>query len=178
MMISSKWVRVLLLVCAAHSAGAWAVDGVSLELGQGDGARMGRAGLQWKWDQQWFKGGQAHVGGYWDLSLGHWTRDALPGQNHRITEIGLRPTFRLQQNSGQGLYAEASVGFHLLSDTTLGPKRFGTTFQFSEHLGVGYQFGAKRALDIGLRYQHLSNAGIKQPNNGINITQVRAQYWF
>lgn len=178
MTLCSKWVRMLLLTCAALPACAWAVDGVSFELGQGDSARMGRAGLQWKWDQQWLKGSQVHVGGFWDLSVGHWTRDALPGLNRRITEIGLTPTFRLQQNSGQGLYVEAAIGFHLLSDTTLGPRRFGTTFQFSEHLGIGYQFGAKRAFDIGLRYQHLSNAGIKQPNNGINFTQVRAQYWF
>ena len=157
---------------------AAAIDGVSLELGQGDGANMGRVGLQWDWNKQWLKGDQWHVGGYWDLSLGHWTRDALPGQNDNLTEIGLTPTFRLQQNDGKGLYGEAAVGFHLLSNTSLGPKRFSTSFQFGDHLGVGYRFGAKGAFDLGLRFQHLSNASIKRPNNGINFSQVRVQYWF
>jgi hypothetical protein len=158
---------------------AAAIDGVSFELGQGDGADMGRVGLQWKWNSQWFKGDQWHVGGFWDLSLGHWRRDSvLPGHNDNITEIGLTPTLRLQQNDGKGLYAEAGVGFHLLSRTSLGPKRFSTMFQFGDHLGVGYRFGAKGEFDLGLRYQHLSNASIKRPNNGINFTQVRVQYWF
>ncbi len=160
------------------SGSAAAVDGVSFELGQGDGADMGRVGLQWNWNKQWLKGDQWHVGGYWDLSLGHWKRDALPGQNDNLTEIGLTPTFRLQQNDGRGLYGEAAIGFHLLSNTSLGPKRFSTSFQFGDHLGMGYRFGTKGAFDLGLRYQHLSNGSIKRPNNGINFTQVRLQYWF
>ncbi|MEQ1772196.1 MAG: acyloxyacyl hydrolase [Burkholderiales bacterium] len=157
---------------------AAAVDGVSFELGQGDSANMGRVGLQWNMNKQWLKGDQWHVGGFWDLALGHWTRDALPGQKDNLTEIGLTPSLRLQQNSGKGLYAEGGIGFHLMSRTSLGTKRFGTPFQFGNHLGVGYRFGPKGALDLGLRYQHLSNASIKQPNNGINFTQVRVQYWF
>jgi hypothetical protein len=157
---------------------AAAVDGVSFELGQGDSADMGRVGLQWNYDKQWLRGDRWHVGGYWDLSLGHWRRDALPAQNNSLTEIGLTPTLRLQQNDGSGVYAEAGIGAHLLSKTSLGSKRFSTSFQFGNHLGFGYRFGAKNALDLGVRYQHLSNASIKQPNNGINFTQVRLQYWF
>jgi lipid A 3-O-deacylase len=169
---------VALAGCMAAGS-ATAVDGVALEFGQGNSTDMGRIGLQWSWNKQWFKGDQWHVGGFWDLSLGHWRRDnTLPGQNDSITEIGLTPTLRLQRNDGTGPYAEAGIGFHLLSRTSLGPKRFSTAFQFGDHLGIGYRFGAKGALDLGLRYQHLSNASIKRPNNGINFTQVRLQYWF
>ena len=168
----------VLLGCLTGGS-ASAVDGVAFELGRGDGADMGRVGLQWKWSKQWFKGNQWHVGGFWDLSLGHWRRDdTLPGQNDSITEIGLTPTLRLQQNDGKGLYAAAGIGFHLLSSTSLGPKRFRTAFQFGDHVGIGYRFGEKGVFDLGLRYQHLSNASIKRPNNGINFTQLRLQYWF
>lgn len=157
----------------------WAVDGVSLEAGRGDSTNMGRIGLQWNWNKQWLKGDQWHVGGYWDLTLGHWRRDdVLPGQNEDITEIGLTPTFRVQQNDGTGLYFEGAIGFHLLSRTSLGPRRFSTKFQFGDHLGIGYRFGARNAFDIGLRFQHLSNASIKRPNNGINFGQIRIQYSF
>jgi hypothetical protein len=168
---------VLLTGCLAASS-ATAVDGVSFELGQGNNAHMGRVGLLWNTNKQWLKGDQWHVGSVWDLSVGHWTRDALPGQNDSLSEIGLTPSLRLQQNSGSGLYAEGGVGLHLLSRTSLGSKRFSTSFQFGNHVGIGYRFGAKGALDLGLRYQHLSNAGIKHPNNGINFTQARLQYWF
>ncbi|MCW5568831.1 MAG: acyloxyacyl hydrolase [Dokdonella sp.] len=156
-----------------------AVDGVSVELGRGDGTDMGRIGLQWDWNKRWFPGQNWHLGGYWDLALGYWDRGGvLPGQNDSITEIGLTPVFRLQQNDLKGLYAEAAIGFHLLSRTSLGDKRFSTRFQFGDHLGVGYRFGARGEYDLGLRYQHLSNGSIKKPNNGINFAQIRFQYRF
>ena len=51
-----------------------------------------------------------------------------------------------------------------------------TAFQFGNHIGVGYRFGAKGSYDLGYRFQHLSNASIKRPNAGINFNQVRLQY--
>jgi opacity protein-like surface antigen len=157
---------------------AAAVDGIAVEAGNGDSTDMGRLALQWDWNKRWFEGGDWHLGGYWDLGLGYWHRDALPGQNDSITEIGFTPVFRLQRNDRTGPYAEAAIGFHLLSKTTIGDKRLSTAFQFGDHLGVGYRFGVKGAFDLGYRYQHLSNGGIKEPNNGINFNQVRLQYHF
>ena len=45
-------------------------------------------------------------------------------------------------------------------------------------LRLGYRFGAKGAFDLSYRYQHLSNGGIKHPNNGVNFNQIRLQYHF
>src|SRR5262245_31838423 len=164
---------------AVASAPALALDGVAVEAGKGDSSDMGRIAVQWDWNKRWFQGTDWHLGGYWDLGIGYWKwKDALPGQNEDTVEIGLTPVFRVQRKDLQGLYGEAAIGFHLLSKTSLGDKRFSTAFQFGDHLGVGYRFGAKSALDLGYRYQHLSNASIKHPNNGINFTQVRLQYWF
>ena len=165
-------------VLALASLPALAVDGFSLEAGNGDGADMGRVGIQWDWKKRWFEGGNWHLGGYWDLSLGYWHRDALPGQNESITDIGLTPVFRIQQNDLKGLFGEAAIGFHLLSRTSLGEKRFSTAFQFGDHLGLGYRFGSRGEYELSYRYQHLSNASIKRPNNGINFNQIRFQYHF
>ena len=166
----------LSLACLTGAAGA--VDGISLEAGSGDGADMARVGLQWQWKSRWFQGENWHLGGYWDLALGYWHRSSPPGYNEDITEIGLTPVFRFQRNDLKGPYLEAAVGFHLLSRTSLGDKRFSTQFQFGDHLGAGLRFGAKGEFDLGYRFQHLSNAGIKRPNDGINFHQVRLQYHF
>ena len=157
---------------------ARAVDGISIEAGSGDGADMARVGIQWHWKSQWFQGQDWHVGGYWDLALGRWQRNSAPGFNEDITEIGLTPVFRLQRNDLQGPYLEAAIGFHLLSRTSLGDKRFSTQFQFGDHLGAGLRFGAKGAFDLGYRFQHLSNGDIKRPNDGISFHQIRFQYHF
>ncbi len=174
--------------CLLAAAMAWsslasgvalAIDGVAVEIGNGDGTDMARIALQSDWRKQWFGGSNWHLGGYWDFSLGQWQRnDVRAGQNEDITELGVTPVFRLQQNDRRGLYAEAGIGFHFLSRTSLGDKRFSTAFQFGDHLGVGYRFGAKGAYDLSYRYQHLSNGGIKNPNSGINFNQIRLQYHF
>lgn len=163
---------------AAAPAKAAAVDGVAVEAGSGDSTEMGRVAVQWDWGKRWFQGADWHLGGYWDLGAGYWRRDALPSQNEDIVEIGLTPVFRIQRNGLTGPYAEAGIGFHLLSRTQIGDKRLSTKFQFGDHIGVGYRFGAKGAWDVSYRFQHLSNAGIKRPNNGINFHQVRLQYHF
>jgi hypothetical protein len=163
----------------AMSAPALALDGIALEAGTGDSTDMGRVAVQWDWKSRWFQGREWHLGGYWDLGAGHWRwSGAAPGQNEDITEIGLTPVLRFQPNDLRGPYVEAGIGFHLLSRTSIGSKRFSTMFQFGDHVGIGYRFGAKGAFDVGYRFQHLSNASIKKPNNGINFHQIRLQYHF
>jgi lipid A 3-O-deacylase len=158
---------------------AMAADGLAVEAGGGDGTDMGRIAVQWDWNKRWFQGSEWHLGGYWDLGLGYWRRDdVLPGQNDDIAEIGFTPVFRFQRNGLTGPYFEGGIGAHLLSRTSIGDKRLSTRFQFGDHLGLGYRFGAKGAWDLGYRFQHLSNGGIKKPNDGVNFHQVRLQYWF
>lgn len=154
-----------------------AVDGVAIESGQDHRTDMWRVGAQWQWSQRWLQGEQWHVGGFWDLGLAQWQQD-VPGTRSRLWEIGLTPVFRLQANDLRGVYLEAGIGAHLLEATSLGNKHFGSAFQFGDHIGFGYRFGARGEFDLSYRYQHLSNAGIKLPNSGLDSNQVRLQYWF
>ena len=150
-----------------------AVDGFAAEAGGGNGVDLWRIGAQWKWQKKWFTGGAWHLGGYWDLQLGQWDGAS------NVTDIGLTPTFRFEPSSGYGPYVEAAIGFHYLSSKNIaGGKQFSTHFQFGDHIGAGYRFGDKGRYDIGVRLQHLSNAGIKRPNPGINFALVRFQYHF
>lgn len=182
--MTKSWIAGLALVTGLASGSAAAVDGMSIQGGvgagssDGSGTNMARIALQWDWKQRWFRGATWHVGGFWNLGAGYWQRDALPGQNDDLAEIGLTPVFRFQQNDLRGPYIEAGVGAHLLSSTSLGDKRFSTSFQFGSHLGVGYRFGDKQAFDLGYAYQHLSNADIKKPNDGIDFHEIRLQYHF
>ena len=170
----------LLLVPSAR-----AVDGMSFELGTSDSSNasvdMGRIGIQWNWSKSWAISQNWQIGGFWDLSFGYWSNSSPQKTTNGISEIAFTPTFRLQQtNMGPfSPYLEGAIGFHLLSDTSVSQeRRFSTQFQFGDHIGVGIRFGQKHAMDLGYRYQHLSNAGIKEPNQGINFHQLRFQYHF
>jgi lipid A 3-O-deacylase len=167
------------LLAALSSAPALALDGLAIELGRGEGVDRARVGLQWDWNRQLLKFSDWHLGGYWDASLAQWhDGEVRPGQNDSITDLGFTPVFRVQANSLTGPYFEAGIGLHLLSHTQIGDKRLSTAFQFGDHLGFGYRFGAKSAFDVGYLFQHHSNASIKRPNPGINFHQVRLQYHF
>lgn len=166
---------------AAASPASRAVDGISVEAGNGNATDMARIGLQWDWQKKWFTGGSWHVSGYWDASLGYWHGHSAAGDNQNITDIGLTPVFRLQQNNPSGVapYLEGAIGFHLLSRTFINADRkFGSSFQFGDHVGAGIRFGPKGAYDLSYRFQHLSNGGIKEPNQGINFNQIRFAYHF
>jgi len=162
-----------------------AVDGVSLEYGSSDSSNasvdMGRVGVQWNWSKRWALSSDWHIGGYWDLSLGYWSNDSAQRTNSSITDLGFTPVLRIQPTNPGAVapYAEAAIGFHLLSNTSVSTeRRFSTMFQFGDHVGFGLRFGPRHAYELGYRYQHLSNASIKRPNQGINFNQVRFQYHF
>jgi len=184
-----KFLSVVATVLMFASPSAFAVDGYSFEYGKSDSSNssvdMYRLGMLWDWDKKLVEFGGWHVGGFWDVSLGFWDNKS-PFQTptysaSSIAEIGLTPTFRLQQNTISGIspYAELAVGFHFLSKTYVGAQRqFGSSFQFGDHIGAGIRFGDKGQYDIGYRYQHLSNGGLKGPNQGINYNIIRLQYRF
>ena len=57
-------------------------------------------------------------------------------------------------------------------------REFSTTFQFTEQLGGGRNFGSRGEHEVSVRVQHFSNGGIKEPNPGENFWQVRYLYRF
>ena len=171
----------LLSACPA----ALAVDGISFEYGDSDSSNTRvnayRIGAQWNWNKKLIEAGNWHLGGFWEANLGYWDNRSNGRTADELFDIGFTPVFRLQQNSITGLspYAELGVGIHFLSRTSVSTQRqFGSSFQFGDQIGAGVRFGDRGRYDIGYRYQHLSNAGIKQPNQGINFHQLRLQYHF
>jgi hypothetical protein len=164
---------------------AHAVDGASFAYGKSDSTnadvQLYRIGLQWDWKKKWFDTGSWHLGGYWEVDAGYWNNDSVGKTHDSLADIGFTPVFRFQPNNAAGFspYVEAAIGIRFVSATSVSSQRaFGSSFQFGDHLGVGFRFGDKGQYDLGYRYQHMSKAGLKDPNPGINFHQLRLQYWF
>jgi lipid A 3-O-deacylase len=170
-----------LLVALLLTGNAWAVDGVSFELGNGDYTDTARIGAIWNWKKQWFTNGNWLVTGFLEASAGSWRGKSHGGNNQTITDLGITPVFRFQQKNPSGIapYLEGAIGFHLISPTYVyATRRFGSAFQFGDHVGFGVRFGDRQQFDLGYRLQHLSNGDIKEPNTGIDIEEVRFAYRF
>jgi lipid A 3-O-deacylase len=96
-----------------------------------------------------------------------WRVPDIRGTNRRF-DLNATPVWRSMNSWG---YVEAGIGGYLLSKTINSPEhRLPSSFQFGSHLGVGVRLGEGT---IGVALQHLSNAGLKQPNGGIDLILVQ-----
>lgn len=51
-------------------------------------------------------------------------------------------------------------------------------FQFGEFVGVGALYGRRNEFQLGARLQHVSNGGIKRPNDGLTYGMLALNYRF
>ncbi len=136
-------------------------------------------GFVWDPNLTWWEIGGWHFALVGEGHVSWWHSDE--GDVHKNTgEIGLTPVVRFIKSSGLiRPYVEAGVGVRLLTSPTISRSyTLSTTFQFANMVGVGAQFGGHQQYQAGFRFQHLSNASIKEPNPGINFTQLYLQYNF
>lgn len=168
----------LTFLCLCSSC--FALDSASLELGNGNKTQLVRLAAQWNWQRRWWKTNGTHIGGYWDVNMSKWhgTRfENRPGAVQNITAFGVTPVFRLQSDTGIGPYGEAGIGLRYLSERyDNNGRQLSTRFEFASHLGAGYTFPGH--WEIGLRFQHFSNGGIRYPNSGVNFGVMRVGYRF
>jgi hypothetical protein len=76
-------------------------------------------------------------------------------------------------------FVEAGLGVRLLSGPTISRTcTLSSALQFADMVGVGAQFGSHQQNQAGFRFQHLSNASIKDAEPGINFSQLYLQYNF
>ncbi len=113
--------------------------------------------------------------GHWDIYLSRWSFDRAPGGRSNSLVLGVAPTLRLRPDQGRAAWfweagLGANVGNHVYRTVD---REFSTSFNFATHVGIGVNLGARRQHELLLSVQHVSNAGIKQPNPGLNFVQLR-----
>lgn len=174
-----RWIAAGLLSVVFWQSPGFAVHRVFLEPGAGREGDLIRIGAQWELGKKWFTDGKWHLGALLEVDLGSWRPELGDDGLH---EIGFTPVFRLAPSwpSSGGLtpFFEAAVGAHLLSNVRFNDRNLSTSFQFGSHIGAGVFFGHDRRFSLVYRYQHLSNASIRQPNPGIEFHLVQLGYRF
>ena len=148
-----------------------------------DGARAASdvglvsAGVQWPW--AWRRdvlGGE--LTGHWDTHIAHWrapSGTAVPGGRRHWTQLAMVPTLRWRFDGGRSAwFIEGGIGLSALDGHyATRHKAFSTRFNFTDHQGVGFNFGARRQHEWMLIVRHVSNGGIRKPNPGEDFVQVR-----
>ncbi|HTD87219.1 MAG TPA: acyloxyacyl hydrolase [Candidatus Binatia bacterium] len=105
--------------------------------------------------------------GHWEL-LGELFGGAQ--YNPRVRYVtGLLPAFRYNFTEYEPFVPFFDVGAGVTLTDIFGPDLSGV-FQFNLQTGVGahYFFAERTAITVEYRFMHISNAGISQPNRGVN----------
>jgi hypothetical protein len=159
-----------------------AFDGMGLELGRSrpSAARLVRVHIIKDW-RAWELGSRWQAVSYWEGQLGYWDNESSGPDTPDVWELAVAPVVRLQPRSADKVtpYLEFASGPRLISEKLVNERReLGGHFQFGSHLGFGLRFGERQRYDLSVRVQHISNARIKQPNDGINFASMRFVYRF
>jgi lipid A 3-O-deacylase len=152
-----------------------------LDTGGGDGVRRLSAGLSWPgWtDIPCERGCRADQ--WWLLRAARWWHPHDPGPHHALWDLSAMPVLRIgnQATGATRGFLEVGVGVHVLSDSRIGPARgFGSSLQFGETLAAGLEFGEHHEQALTARLEHVSNGGLKSPNNGITFFVLEYRHDF
>ncbi len=154
-------------LCAVLAApAAHALDGLTLQVGESsESTTTWRIGAQFEYGRTLWQtqSGGVKLDGYWDAGVTRWSGlDA--------TSMSLTPMFRLSFGAGNNAvtpFIEGGIGAAYFTETKLDSQNLGSKFQFEDRIGAGLKFST--GSEVGIRAYHYSNAGIKNPNEGINM---------
>jgi len=121
-----------------------------------------RLGISQPWEKRWFSSETGHLTGYWDAAYTYWQGGDEGSGAHSLS---FAPVFVYEFNGERFQpYIEFAIGVAAFSSSRVGDRALGSSLNFEDRLGVGVRFGEHR---LGLRVMHYSNAGLKDPNDGI-----------
>jgi lipid A 3-O-deacylase len=158
----------------------WQPDATFAQVGNGSSTDEWTIGAQWDWRRQWEIGETLRVRGRWDLEFGrlraltHWDND----DHAWYTKIAFMPVLRLSSDR-HPWYVDAGVGPALVFPMYVSRERtFSTTFNFDDYVAVGVQLGSRNQHDLSIGFNHISNAGLSEPNPGLNLYAARYTHRF
>lgn len=162
------------LVWADHAA---AFDQAVISAGTVDSGRVDaqvyRVGVRDYWQEPWWENANSLLGSYWELDFGYFDAD-----EDNLSDVGISAALRWQSKRPWAAYAEIGSGAHFFSHTRLEGRSLSTALQFGSWLGVGMTFGERKRYELGYRYVHYSNAGIKRPNDGLDAHLLHVGWRF
>lgn len=97
-----------------------------------------RLGLSWDWDKSWWQTSTGRLTGYWDAGYTYWEGGDEGAGKHSLS---FAPVF-VYEFAGDSIKPFIEAG-----------------------IGAGLKFA--NGQSVGVRAIHYSNAGLKQPNDGI-----------
>lgn len=127
--------------------------------------------------------GRTHGAGHWCRGNWEWRAELFGGGQFSPTSaslVGLTPHLRYNFATGTRLVPFLDFGAGVMA-TSIGLPDLSTRFEFNEQgtVGAHWVFRDQLALTVEVRAIHISNARIREPNNGVNsVMGMIGLTWF
>lgn len=112
----------------------------------------------------------------WGVNASYWDGQQPDNRHPSLWELGAHGYLRHfwhPANAGFEPYVEAGLGVHALTQTAINNNReFGTRFQFGSRIGFGFAFDTARRIEVQAFIEHISNASLASPNDGITLKGI------
>ena len=110
-----------------------------------------------------------------DLAAGMLKRGDIAG-----LFVSFGPSYRYDIRKSEASRWFADFGVHptYIAKSTYGDQPIGGHFYFTSYVGLGAYLGRQRKTSVLVRYQHTSNAGINDPNPGLDMLGLTFSYHF
>lgn len=159
-------------IAAAGEEAPFETAPVRWVLTAGNAQKVAVYGIGASWEPSWDVDALARRGFKPGLGvdLMRWEGSERDAASRLLWDASITPRLRWRPAEGpwHRLFMDIGVGIHLLSSRTINVSRnFSTTFQFGERLAVGSNFGPRNRYEVAVFAQHVSNGGIKEPNDGL-----------
>jgi lipid A 3-O-deacylase len=174
-----KWAA-LLLVHAAHGGAADAAeDWFALGAVYGAGNKVNIYGVEAAWVPQ--KANELLAPHDLDLrvtgQIARWVTTVDASPHHSLIDGSVMGELRYSpwREGPVQPFVGAGFGFHLLSNVRIEYRDLTTAFNFGSQGAIGVTFGEQARYEIAALIEHVSNAGIKQPNYGLTYSGIRVR---
>lgn len=103
-----------------------------------------------------------------EFSLNTWVESRR--DDEAITSLAASPVLQWPlSGENASLFLEAGIGLALIDFIQIGGRDLSSHVQFEDRIGVSWVYSDNQKSSINLNIFHYSNAGIKQPNQGLNL---------
>jgi lipid A 3-O-deacylase len=150
----------LLVIIFANPVAA--EDSVEVTLGKAsDDIDIVRLAWRKSWSSRWLHSSIGELTGFHAVSFNRWQ-----GRDGALNVIAYSPVFVYRLRAAPLSYVKLGIGLAYLSDTVIQMRDMSSHFQFEDQIGMGWAWSEH---DVSLVYMHYSNAGLRHPNDGIDV---------
>ena len=109
------------------------------------------------------------------MQVARWVANSDVTQYRSLTDASVMAEWRYWLGSAAPLrpFVEAGFGLHLLSHVHIANQDMTTAFNFGSQAALGMTFGDRGRYELAALIHHVSNASIKQPNDGLTYGGIR-----